>query len=215
MSAIFWRDLRLAIGSGGGFGQGLAFFTMVLFLIILAIGPSTDLLSQIAPSVIFICVLLAGLLSIDRMFKMDDDDGSLPQLRLSPVPLSSVVIAKALVHYLTTGFAMTLLVPVFGLMLGLNASSILSLVIALLIGAPAMSFLGAIGAALTLSIKRSSLIQALVTMPLYIPTLIYGSMAAVASPRQNAALLLLFGLSLIICVLSPWVSAKIIERNNI
>ncbi len=214
MKAIFWRDLRLAIGAGGGFGQGLAFFIMVLFLITLSLGPSTELLRQIAPAVIFVSILLSGLLSLDRMFKMDDDDGTLAQLRLAPVPLTAIVAAKAFVHYLTTGFAMTLLVPILGIMLGMTRPEMLDLMLALLLGAPALSFLGAIGASLTVSIKRSSLIQALVTMPLYIPTLIYGSIAAQDGERQNAALLFLAGMTLCILVLSPWVSAKIIERNQ-
>ncbi len=215
MSAVFWRDLRLAIGEGGGFGQGLAFFIMVLFLLTLSIGPDSETLARIAPPAIYILVLLSGLLSLDRMYKIDEDDGTLAQLRLSPIPLSSIVIAKSVVHFLTNGFAMMLLVPIFGMMLGLDWTTTGQLMLSILIGAPALSFLGSIGAALTLSIKRSSLIQALVTMPLYIPTLIYGSIAAVPSQRQNAALVLLLGLSLLIIALSPWVSAKIIERNEV
>lgn len=215
MKTVFLRDLRLAIGAGGGFGQGLAFFAMVLFLIILAMGPNGELLARIAPAIIFVSIVLSGLISLDRIFKTDDDDGTLAQLRVSPLPLSSVVIAKALAHFVTTGFVMTIMTPVFGIMLGMEQNAIFDLMLALLIGAPALSFLGAIGASLTLSIRRSSLIQALVTMPLYIPTLIYGSMAATQSPRQNAALLLLLAMSLITFALAPWVCAKIIERNQI
>ncbi len=215
MRAVFLRDLKLALGAGGGFGQGLGFFIMVIFLITLAIGPEQTLLSQIAPAVIFIAILLAGLLSLDRLFKADDDDGTLAQLRLAPTPLPAIVIAKTLVHYVTSGLVMTLLTPIIGMMMGLDGPAIANLILALLIGAPALSFLGAIGAALTLSIKRASLIQSLVTMPLYIPTLIYGSIAASAGERQNAALILLLGITLFALVLSPWASAKIIERNPV
>lgn len=213
MKAVFWKDIRLAMGAGGGFGQGLAFFVMVLFLFALAMGADQQKLAETAPAMIFISILLSGLITHDRIFKADDDDGTLAILRLAPTPLSAIVIAKALAHYVTTGFAMTLLAPLAALMLGMKGEAIADLTLALLLGAPALSFLGTIGASLTLSVKRSSLIQAVVTMPLYIPTLIYGSIAASASERQNAALLLLFGTSLLVIVLAPWVSARIIERN--
>ncbi len=215
LNAVFWRDLRLALGEGGGFGQGIAFFVMVLFMFTLSLGADQEALSEIAPSIIMISILLSGLLNLERMFKNDDDDGTLSQLRLSPIPLSAIIITKIAVHYIVTGFAMTLFVPVYALMYNLSYEVSLNLILALLIGAPALSALGSIGAALTLSIKRSSLIQALVTMPLYIPTLIYGSMAAQQGEKQIAALSMLAGLTLFIIVFAPWVSAKIIERNHV
>lgn len=214
MRAIFWRDMRLAIGAGGGFGQGLGFFLLVVFLVGVALGPVAQTFAQILPAIVFVAVLLAGLLSLDRLFRHDFDDGTLTQLRLGPVPLSLVVAIKCLVHWFTTALAMIVLVPIIGLGIGVSPAEIGRLIIALCIGTPALSFIGAIGAALTLSIKRASLIQALVTLPLYLPTLIYGTLGAAGGSRQNAALALSAGLSLFSLVLGPWIAAKTIERHG-
>ncbi|CAG0911607.1 unnamed protein product [Cyprideis torosa] len=148
------------------------------------------------------------------MFRADEEDGTMAQLRLAPQPLAMIVLIKSLVHWLTSGLAMTLLSPLIALAIGMSAERTLSLVVALLIGAPALSLIGSIGAALTLSIKRASLIQAIITLPFYIPTLIYGTLAAGEGSRQNAALLFLGGLSLLALVLAPWVAAKTIERHQ-
>lgn len=214
MNAVFMRDLRLAIGAGGGFGQGLGFFLIVIFLVVLSIGGDTNTLAQIGAPVIYVAALLSGLLSLDRMFRRDEEDGTLAQMRISNVPLGYIVLTKSLVHWLTTGLAVTILTPIIGILLGLNTSQILSLMISLFMGTPALSLIGSIGAALTLSIQRASLIQALITLPLYIPTLIYGALAAQTGARQYAALAFLGGLTLLSLVLAPWVSAKIIERHQ-
>lgn len=215
MIAIFWKDMRLSFGAGGGFGQGLGFFLIVIFLIGLALGPQTALLRQIAPSVLFISVLLSGILSLDRLFKSDLDDGSLAQLRLSPVPFFMVVFMKSLAHWISSGLAMTLITPIICLALGMENAQIWALFWALLLGSPALSFIGAIGAALTLSIARASLIQAIVTLPFYIPTLIYGTLAAQIGSRQMASLALLGGLSLLSLIFAPWIAAKTLERHQI
>ena len=214
MNAVFMRDLRLALGAGGGFGQGLGFFLIVIFLVVLAVGSDTATLAAIGAPVIYVAALLSGLLSLDRMFRRDEEDGSLAQMRLSNVPLSYIVLTKSLVHWLTTGLAVTVITPIIGILLGLNSAQIIPLMLSLLIGTPALSLIGSIGAALTLSIQRASLIQALITLPLYIPTLIYGAMASSSSTRQYAALAFLGGLTILALVLAPWVSAKIIERHQ-
>ena len=214
MNAVFIRDLRLALGAGGGFGQGLGFFLIVIFLVVLAVGSDTTTLAQIGAPVIYVAALLSGLLSLDRMFRRDEEDGSLAQMRLSNVPLSYIVLTKALVHWLTSGLAVTTITPIIGILLDLSFAQIVPLMLSLLIGTPALSLIGSIGAALTLSIQRASLIQALITLPLYIPTLIYGAMAANIGTRQFAALAFLGGLTILALVLAPWVSAKIIERHQ-
>lgn len=214
MNAIFWRDFKLTMGAGGGFGQGLGFFLVVVFLFVLAIGANDDLLQKVAAEIVYVAALLSGLLSLERMFRRDAEDGTLAQLKISSIPLSLIILLKCFVHWITTGLAITLLTPIIAILLNLGKEETLALCLSLFIGTPALSLIGAIGAALTVSIERSSLIQALITLPLYIPTLIYGTMASDVGARQFAALSFLSGLTIFALVLAPWVSAYIIRRHQ-
>ncbi|MFT4149710.1 MAG: heme exporter protein CcmB [Paracoccaceae bacterium] len=175
MSALLLRDLRLAFRSGGGFGLGLAFFLLVAVLVPLGIGPDGATQAKIAPGILWVGALLACLLSLDRIFALDLEDGTLDLLVPSPLPLEGAVAVKALAHWITTGLPLTLAAPVLGVMLHLPAGGYGCLAISLLAGTPALSMIGAFGAALTVGLKRGGLLLSLLVLPLYVPTLIFGA----------------------------------------
>ncbi|MEL6203922.1 MAG: heme exporter protein CcmB [Pseudomonadota bacterium] len=178
MRGLLARDLALAVRAGGGFGLALAFFLIVVTLTPFAVGPGTELLSVIAPGVLWLGALLACLLSLDRIFALDWEDGSLELLATAPVPLEGVAVAKAAAHWLTTGLPLTLAAPVLGVALNLTPAGLLWMTLSLLVGAPALSTIGCFGAALTVGVKRGGLLMSLIVLPLYVPTLIFGAEVA-------------------------------------
>ena len=175
MIALLIRDLRLAIRAGGGFGLGLAFFLLVAVIVPLGVGPEPATLAKIAPGILWVGALLSCLLSLDRIFALDFEDGSLDLLATSPMPLEGVVAIKALAHWLVTGLPLVMAAPVLGVLLNLPAPGYLWLVVSLAIGTPALSVIGAFGAALTVGLKRGGLLMSLLVLPLYMPTLIFGA----------------------------------------
>ncbi|NBR53358.1 MAG: heme exporter protein CcmB [Rhodobacteraceae bacterium] len=175
MIALLMRDLRLAVRAGGGFGLGLAFFLIVVVLVPFGVGPNSDLLAKIAPGILWVAALLAALLSLDRIFALDYEDGSLALLATSPLPMEGAALAKAVAHWLTTGLPLTLAAPALGALLNLPGPSYSFLLISLLIGTPALSVIGTFGAALTIGIRRGGLLLSLLVLPLYVPTLIFGA----------------------------------------
>jgi heme exporter protein B len=177
LKALLIRDLRLALRAGGGFGLGLAFFLLVAVLVPLGVGPEGSTLGRIAPGILWVGALLACLLSLDRIFALDYEDGSLDLLATSPIPLEGVVAVKALAHWLVTGLPLTLVAPVLGLLMNLPAAGYGWLVLSLALGTPALSVIGAFGAALVVGVKRGGLLLSLLVLPLYVPTLIYGAEA--------------------------------------
>lgn len=186
MRALVIRDIRLALRSAGGFGLSLAFFLILVLLVPFAVGPDTARLAAIAPGILWLGALLACLLSLDRLFQLDWEDGTLDLLATAPLPLPAAVLAKAAAHWLTTGLPLTLIAPVLGLMLNLAPTAWPALVATLALGTPALSLLGAFGAALTVGLKRGGLLLSLLVLPLYIPTLIFGALA-VARAGDGAA----------------------------
>jgi heme exporter protein B len=175
MRALLIRDLRLAFRSGGGFGLGLAFFLLVAVLVPLGVGPQGATLALIAPGILWVGALLACLLSLDRIFALDYEDGSLDLLSTAPIPLEGAVAVKALAHWLVTGLPLTLVAPILGVLLNLPVTGYVWLVASLLLGTPALSVIGAFGAALTVGVKRGGLLLSLLVLPLYVPTLIFGA----------------------------------------
>ena len=178
MMALLRRDLRLAVRAGGGFGLGLSFFLIVVVLIPFGVGPETNLLGRIAPGVLWVAALLACLLSLDRMFALDFEDGSLDLLATSPLPLEGIITVKAVAHWLTTGLPLVMATPVFALLMSLPSTGYLAIMVSLLLGTPALSIIGAFGACLTVGIKRGGLLLSLLVLPLYVPTLIFGAEVA-------------------------------------
>jgi heme exporter protein B len=216
MIALLLRDLKLAFRAGGGFGLGLAFFLIVVVLVPFGVGPETELLSRIAAGILWVGALLACLLSLDRLFALDWEDGSLDLLATSPLPLEAVAVSKALAHWITTGLPLVVASPVFGLLLGLPEAGYAYVVLSLLIGTPALSFIGAFGAALTVGIKRGGLLLSLLVLPLYVPTLIFGAEVARRGSEGLAVqtpLLLLAGITFGSMALLPFVSALVLRVN--
>ncbi|MGQ0673535.1 MAG: heme exporter protein CcmB [Hyphomicrobium sp.] len=220
MSA-FWtllkRDLRLALREGGAIGTALGFYLIVVTLMPLGLGPDLNLLGRIAPGVLWIALLLSALLSLPRMFESDHDDGALELIATGPLPLELAAAAKAAAHWITTGIPLTLLTPVLGLLLNLDLDAAPVLVATMLAGTPAISFLGGIGAALTLRARRGGLLIALLVLPLFVPTLIFGIQAVSAITLQSgsasASLMALAAVSLGSLVIGPIAAAAAIRAQ--
>ncbi|ETX30649.1 heme exporter protein CcmB [Roseivivax isoporae] len=214
MIALLLRDLRLAVRAGGGFGLGLAFFLIVVVLVPLGVGPETALLSRIAPGILWIGALLACLLSLDRIFALDREDGTLDLLATAPLPMEGIAAVKALAHWITTGLPLVLAAPVLGVLLNLPAGGFAWLFLSLLLGTPALSVIGTFGAALTVGLKRGGLLLSLLVLPLYVPTLIFGAEVARRGAEGlavEAPLLLLAGVSLGALALLPFASAAVLR----
>jgi heme exporter protein B len=209
--ALLSRDVRLAWREGGAIGTALGFYLVVIVITAFGVGPNPDALSGIAPGMLWVTLLLAGLLSADRMFHNDYEDGALDVLVTGPLPLLVVAALKSLAHWLTTGVPLALLAPVLGVLLNLPEKAGPLLVLAMLVGTPAVSFVAAIGASLTLGLRRSGLLLALLVLPLYVPVLIFGvatASAAVTGPASPwPPFLMLCALSLASIVLAPIAAA--------
>ena len=199
MSNVFMllltRESRLLFRRPAELANPLVFFAIVIALFPLAVGPESQLLQTISPGLIWVAALLAVLLSLDGLFRSDFEDGSLEQWVVSPHPLALLVLAKVLAHWAFSGLALVLLAPLLGLMLGMPISALPVLLMSLLLGTPVLSLLGAVGAALTVGLKRGGLLLALLILPLYIPVLILGSGALQAALQGLPALGYLLWLS--------------------
>ena len=216
MIALLLRDLRLATRAGGGFGLGLAFFLIVTVLVPFGVGPEGGTLARIAPGILWVGALLASLLSLDRIFALDHEDGSLDPLATAPIPLESVVAVKALAHWLTTGLPLTLAAPMLAVLLNLPGPGFFWLTVSLALGTPALSYIGAFGAALTVGLKRGGLLMSLLVLPLYIPTLIYGADCArrgAAALAAGTPLLMLVAITLGAVAILPFAAAAAIRVN--
>ncbi|MFD1794390.1 heme exporter protein CcmB [Paracoccus aurantiacus] len=216
MIALLLRDLRLATRAGGGFGLGLGFFLILCALIPFGTGPDTDVLASIAPGILWVGALLACLLSLDRIFALDFEDGSLDLIATSPIPLECAVIAKAAAHWLTSGLPLIVAAPLFGVLLQMPAAANGWLVLSLLIGTPALSLLGAFGAALTVGLRRGGLLLSLLVLPLYVPTLIFGAEATrrgAAGMDASTPLVFLAAITLLTVALIPFAAAAAIRIN--
>lgn len=215
LATILLRDMRLATRAGGSAALALAFFAAVATLVPLGVGSDLHLLSRIAGGVLWIAAVLAALLSLDRLFQSDFEDGSLDLIALSPLSLESMSFAKIAAHWLTTGLPLTLLSPLLGVLFGLPPNGYGPLMLSLAIGTPAVSAVGAIGAALTLSIRRGGLILPFIVLPLLAPAVIFGSGAVLAAldGLSHGAFWLLGAFSLVTVLLAPFASAAAVRLN--
>lgn len=216
MKALLLRDMRLAVRAGGGFGLGLAFFLLVAVIVPLGVGPEPAVLGRIAPGILWVGALLSCLLSLDRIFALDFEDGSLDLLATSPMPLESVVAVKSAAHWLVTGLPLVVVSPILGLLLNLAPEGYVWLLASLGLGTPALSVIGSFGAALTVGLKRGGLLMSLLVLPLYMPTLIFGAEVvkrgaqglAVATPLALLAAITAGSLALL-----PFAAAAAIRVN--
>ncbi|HJM92983.1 MAG: heme exporter protein CcmB [Alphaproteobacteria bacterium] len=215
-SAIIARDLLLAVRQGGATFLALVFFLLTVTLFPLGIGPEPAILARVAPGVLWVAALLAAMLSLDRLFQADFEDGSLEQLTLSGLPVSLIVLAKIVTHWLTTGLPLLLAAPVLAVLLNMNSEGFTALLLTMLIGTPALSLIGAIGAALTLTVRRGGVLLSLLVLPLYIPVLIFGVSAidaAVHGLNAKPHLLLLAALTMAAIPLCPWAAAAAVKLS--
>ena len=171
---LIGRELTLAVRGGIGTLMAVVFFVITVTLFPLAVGPELGLLSRIAPGAVWVAALLAALLSLDRLFVADHDDGSLEQLMLGTLPLEFVVLAKTAAHWLTTGLPLAAAAPILALLLNMSTDGLVILIVSLLLGTPILSLIGAVGAALTVGLRRGGALIALLVLPLYVPVLIFG-----------------------------------------
>lgn len=215
MIALLLRDIKLATRAGGSAMLALAFFAAVAMLVPLGVGADLKLLARIAGGVLWVAAILAALISLDRLFQADFEDGSLDVIALSSLSLEATSTAKVTAHWLTTGLPLTILSPLLALLYNLPPRAYPALVISLLIGTPAVSAIGAIGAALTLTVRRGGLILPLIVMPLLVPVVIFGAGAVLAALTglSNGALWFLAAFSIAAVLLSPFAAAAAVRLN--
>ena len=215
LSTLIVRDLRLALRQGGDAAVAVMFFVLCAVLFPFGVGPEPNVLARIAAGVIWVAALLASLLSLERLFLVDHEDGSLEQLALAGLPLELVVLAKTIAHWLVTGLPLLLAAPLLAVLFGMATDGFGALLLALLLGTPALSLIGAIGAALTLGARRGGVLMALLILPLYIPVLIFGAAAVDAAlsgltPRPH--LLILGALLVAALPLAPLAAAAALRQ---
>jgi len=215
LAAILIRDMRIAVRVGGGALIGVLFFLVVVTLIPFAVGPNLPLLKQIGPAILWLAALLASLLALDRLFAADHEDGSLDLILTGRAPLELVIATKGLAHWLTTGLPLVVAAPLIGLLLNLDAPAEITLVLTLLVGTPALTFIGLIGAAIAVTLRRGGLLLADIVLPLTVPVLIFGVAAAntVGSVPFGTPFTILCALTLASLVIGPFAAAAALRQE--
>ncbi len=213
--SLFLREWRIAGRIGGGASVGAVFFLILVAIMPFALGPDMNLLARLGPAILWIAALLATLLGLDRLFQADADDGSLDLLVNASLPLEAVVLVKCAAHWMTSTLPLIVAAPLFGLMLAMDFRALVLVGLTLLAGTPALTMIGAIGAALTVSLRRGGLLMAVLVLPLCIPVLIFG-VAAASSASGGASpfltpFLMLSALSLFSIAAAPFAAAAAIR----
>jgi heme exporter protein B len=217
LAALLVRDMRLAVRVGGGALMGVLFFLVVVTLVPFAIGPDLALLKRIGPAILWLAALLASLLALDRLFAADHEDGSLDLILTSRTPLELVVLVKGFAHWLTTGLPLIVAAPLIGLLLNLDAPAEAALALTLLVGTPALTFVGLIGAAIAVTLRRGGLLLAIIVLPLTVPVLIFGvaaANAAIVGPVPFGTPFTILGaLTLASLVIGPFAAAAALRQE--
>lgn len=217
MTALFLRDLKLSVRAGGGALIGILFFLIVVAVIPFGVGPDLNLLSRIGPAIVWIGALLATLLGLDRLFQAERDDGSLDLLLMQPTPLVLTVLVKCLAHWVATGLPLVIASPLLGLFMNMSETAIGATMLTLLVGSPAIAFIGAAGAAVAVALPRGGLLVSILVLPLTIPVLIFGVSASYAAVEDPAPFLppflILIALTLFFAVIGP-AAAALALRNT-
>lgn len=217
MMALFAREMKLAARVGAGALTGVLFFLAVVTVVPFAVGPDLNLLARIGPAVLWIGALLASLLGLDRLFQQDRDDGSLAVLLMAGQPAALTVLVKCLAHWAATGLPLVVAAPLFGLFLNMEPLAIAAAAATLLAGTPAITFIGAVGAAVTVTLQRGGLIIAILILPLVIPTLIFGVAATYGAVEDPAPFtqpfLILCAITLFFSVLGPLAAGFVLRHS--
>ena len=217
LAALLVRDMQLAVRLGGGAFIGVLFFLMVVTLVPFALGPDLALLARIGSAILWLGALLASLLGLDRLLASDYEDGSLDLILMASTPLELAVAAKALAHWLTTGLPLVVAAPLLGVLLNLDGRASGAVALTLLAGTPALTYIGLIGAALTVALRRGGLLLAILVLPLNIPVLIFGvaaSNAAIVGPLPfGTPFGILCALSLMSVVIGPFAAAIALRQG--
>jgi heme exporter protein B len=206
LSALLRRDLTLAVRAGGGATIGVLFFLIVVTLTAFAGGPDLALLARIGPAVLWLGALLSSLLGLDRLLALDHEDGSLDQMLLAPIPLELALFTKAVAHWLSAELPLIIATPILGLLLNMDAFGSAAVALTMMVGTPALTFIGLIGAALTVTLRRGGLLLAVLILPLNIPVLIFAVTAANAALTGlpfGAPLGILLAITLLSAVIGP------------
>jgi heme exporter protein B len=211
VTALFARDARIAIRIGGGAMIGVLFFLTVVTLVPFAIGPDLALLRRIGPAILWLGALLASLLTLDRLFANDHDDGSLDLILMGRIPMEIVVLTKALAHWVTTGLPLVIASPILGLFLNLEPAALGSTALTLFVGTPALTFIGIVGAALAVALRRGGLLMPVLVLPMTVPVLIFGVAATNAAVDGTVPFAtpftILCALTLMSAVIGPFAAA--------
>ncbi|MGB6535869.1 MAG: heme exporter protein CcmB [Xanthobacteraceae bacterium] len=217
LAVLLVRDMRIGVRVGGGALIGVLFFIVVVALVPFAVGPDLALLKRIGPAIMWLAALLASLLTLDRLFASDREDGSLDLLLMSRAPLELVVAAKAFAHWLTTGLPLIVAAPLIGLLLNLDGRAQAVLMLTLLVGTPALTFIGLVGAAITVALRRGGLLLAVLVLPLTVPVLIFGvaaaETAAAGAVPLSAPFTVLCALTLASAVVGPFAAAAALRQE--
>jgi heme exporter protein B len=217
LTALLRRDMRLAVRVGGGALMGVLFFLIVVAMVPFALGPDLALLARTGPAILWLGALLASLLALDRLFAADHEDGSLDLILMGRAPLELAVAAKALAHWLTTGLPLVIAAPLLGLFLNLSPAAIGAVALTLLVGTPALTCIGLIGAALAVALRRGGLLVPILVLPLTVPVLIFAvaaSNAAVTGPVPfGTPFTVLVALTLASVVLGPFAAAAALRHG--
>ncbi|PYB74136.1 heme exporter protein CcmB [Rhizobium wuzhouense] len=217
MMALFLRDLKLSVRAGGGTLVGVLFFTTVVAVIPFGVGPDLNLLSRIGPAIVWIGALLSALLGLDRLFQAERDDGSLDILLMQETPLVLTILIKCLAHWVATGLPLVLASPLLGLFMNMDEIAIGAVMLTLLVGSPAITFIGAAGAAVAVALPRGGLLVSILVLPLAVPILIFGVSASYAAVEDPAPFmppfLFLTAITLLFAVIGP-VGAAAALRNS-
>ena len=217
LAALIRRDIKIALRVGGGALIGVLFFLIVVVLMPFAVGPDLALLTRLGPAILWLGALLASLLMLDRLFMADHEDGSLDLIVMGRVPLEFACVAKAVAHWLAAGLPLIIATPVLGLLLNLGVLSTFAVALTLLVGTPALTFTGMIGAALAVTLHRGGLLLAVLVLPLSIPVLIFGvaaSKAAISGATSfGAPFSILCALSLVSFVVGPFAAAASLRQG--
>ena len=218
MIALFLRDIRLSWRAGGGALTGVMFFLAVVMVVPFGVGPDHNLLARIGPAMLWLGALLASLLGLDRLFQADREDGSLDLMIMSSTPMAAIVFIKCLAHWVTTGLPLVIAVPLFGLFMNMEPLGIIATMATLLAGTPAITFVGAVGAAVTVTLPRGGLLLAVLVLPWTIPVLIFGVSAAYGAVEDPAPFtepfIVLCAISLFFAVIGSLGAGAILRHSD-